>query len=56
MVVKNMEKRPGILTKKEREKINRGIDNNKKAQMDRIKSAYDKTHKVIKDTQEKNKV
>lgn len=56
MAVENMEKRPGILTKKEREKINRGLDNKKKAQMDRIKEAYDKTYELVNKTRKKNKV
>ena len=44
------------LSDKERERINREMKRKKDDQMDRIKSAYDKTYKVIKDTQKKNKV
>jgi len=49
-------KRPGILTKKERERINEGLDKKKKAQMDRIKEAYDKTYELVDETRKKNNV
>ena len=42
-----MEKRSGILTDKERKRINDQLEKKKEAQMDRIKEAYDKVYDKV---------
>lgn len=49
-----MENRPGILSDKERKRIDNQLEKKKEAQMDRTKKAYDKTFKKVMDVQNKH--
>lgn len=51
-----MEKRSGIVTDKERKRIDKQLEKKKEVQMGRIKDAYDKTYKVVDDTERKNNI